>query len=130
MLKAYIHWPCNKFFLKLTILQSYAPINESSEEDKDEFYEQLQAAKVKVLKNNICLIIEDFNAKVGSDNSTYEIPMGKHGMGERNDNGTRLVEFCSENGMVITGTIFQHKSIHKYTWKFPDSNTNNQIDHF
>ena len=66
-----------------------------------------------------------FNAKVGSDNSTYESTMGNHGMGERNNNGTRLVDVCSENGIVI----FQHKNIHKYTWTSPDSNTSNQIDH-
>ena len=114
--------------MKLTLLQCYAPTNEASEEDQEEFYEQLQAVKEKVPKHNICIIMGDFNAKVGSDNLTYESTMGKHGMGERNDNGTRLVEFCSENGMVITGTIFQHKNIHKYTWTSPDSNTNNQID--
>jgi endonuclease/exonuclease/phosphatase family metal-dependent hydrolase len=31
--------------------------------------------------------------------------------------------------MMITGTIFLHKNIHKYTWTSPDSITNNQIDH-
>ena len=44
-------------------------------------------------------------------------------------NGVRLVEFCSENGMVITGTIFEHKNIHKTIWTSPDHNSNNQINH-
>ena len=34
----------NSKFMKLTILQCYAPTNESSEADKEEFNEQLQAA--------------------------------------------------------------------------------------
>jgi hypothetical protein len=57
----------------------------------------------------------DFNSKVGSDNSAFERTMGRHRLGERNDNGLKLMEFCSENRMVIKGTIFPHKNIHTNT---------------
>ena len=40
---------------------------------------------------------------------------GKNGTGERNNNGVKLVAFCNENELVITGTLFQHKNIHKNT---------------
>ena len=36
-------------------------------------------------------------------------------MGMVNDNGERLKEFCDFIEMVITGTIFPHKEIHKKT---------------
>ena len=51
------------------------------------------------------------------------------GVGERNDNGRRFADMCLENGLVIGGTIFQHKTMHKLSWISPDGRTNNQIDH-
>ena len=39
------------------------------------------------------------------------------------------MNFCSTNKLVIDGTIFPHKHIHKVTWISPDDKTENQIDH-
>ena len=35
--------------------------------------------------------------------------MGMQGVGERNDNGERLANLCSEYGLIIGGTIFRDK---------------------
>ena len=75
------------------------------------------------------IVMGDLNAKVGSSNAHREEVMGKFGVGIMNDNGERLCDFCSVNGLVITGTIFPHKEIHKLTWRSPDGKTVNQIDH-
>ena len=82
-----------------------------------------------VHKHDILLVIGDLNAKVGEDNEGYDNIIGSHGVGERNDNGERLVDFCRLNNLVVTGTIFPHKLIHKQTWTFPGGKTKNQIDH-
>ena len=37
-----------------------------------------------------------------------------------NKNGKLLTDFCTFNNMVIGGSIFQHKDIHKVTRWFPD----------
>ena len=53
-------------------------------------------------------IIGDWNAKVLSQ----ETPgiTGKFGLGIRNEAGQSLIEFCQENALVITNTLFQqHK---------------------
>ena len=42
--------------------------------------------------------------------------MGREGRGVQNDNGERLVERCAFNNMVIGGTLFPRRSIHKLTW--------------
>ncbi|XP_072169569.1 uncharacterized protein [Diadema setosum] len=46
-----------------------------------------------------------------------------------NDNGERLLDFCATNDLVIGGTLFPHKNIHKLTWISPNGRDRNQIDH-
>ncbi|KAK3796976.1 hypothetical protein RRG08_015842 [Elysia crispata] len=115
--------------IKINILQLYAPTNAASEEEKEEFYDQLQRITEKLPRKDVNIIMGDANAKVGSDNISYEEIMGKQGLGVMNDNGERFADFCSLNDLVIGGTIFPHKDIHKVTWVSPDGGTENQIDH-
>lgn len=93
----------------LSILQCYAPTNDHEEEDKDLFYEQLQAEMEKIPKHDVRIVMGDLNAKVGDDNAGFERTMGKHGCGSINNNGERFIEFCAENDMVIGGTLFNVK---------------------
>jgi hypothetical protein len=71
----------------------------------------------------------DFNANIGSDNNGYEKNMGEFGLGIMNENGERLADAYALNNLVIGGTVFQHKRIHKATRVSPDHVTENQIDH-
>ena len=115
-------------YVKLTLIHVYAPTNDTDEEAKEHFYEKLQATVEKTPKHDLLVIIGDLNAKVGSNVEGYERVMGKHGVGTRNDNGEKLCDFCGMNDLVITGTIFPHKKIHKQTWISPDRRSCNQID--
>ncbi len=137
--KALIEWePVNNRIIKarfnsnqinITLFQVYAPTEEAEEEVKNEFYEALQSKVSQVPKQDMLIVAGDFNAKVGQNNDGYESIMGLHGCGTRNENGEKLVDFCQENKLVIGGTIFPHKDIHKFTWISPDRRTQNQIDH-
>ena len=116
-------------FQKVSIIQCYSPTNQATDESKENFYGQLQSIMDKTPKRDICIVMGDMNAKVGSDNSTRETTMGKHGVGEMNENGELFADFCGTNELVIGGTLFPHKKIHKVTWTSPDLHTKNQIDH-
>ena len=73
------------------------------------------------------LLIGDFNAKVGC--SIEPSITGSFGLGEWNDTGDRLVEFCAENELTITNTLFKQPNRRLYTWTSPDGNSRNQIDY-
>ena len=77
------------------------------------FYEELQDLLEVTPKKDILFIIEDWNAKVGSQ----EIPgvTGKFALGVQNEAGQKLIEFCQENALVIANTLFQQtqeKTLH------------------
>ena len=75
-----------------------------------------------------CLFITgDWSAKVGSQ----EIPgvTGKFGLGVQNEAGQRLTEFCQENTLILTNTLFEQHKQRFYTWASPDAQHRNQIDY-
>ncbi|VDO55559.1 unnamed protein product [Schistosoma margrebowiei] len=114
--------------ITMNIIQCYASTNDSDDDIKDQFYERLQSI-IKCPRKDLTILMGDLNAKVGIDNTGYEDIMGRHGLGQRNENGGRFANLCAFNKLVIGGTIFPHKRIHKATWISPDHTTENQIDH-
>ena len=113
---------------KLTLVQVYAPTN-SAPEEKDDFYGMVQGVLDAVPGHDLKILLGDFNAQIGSDRTGWDDIMGSEALGTRTDNGERLLSCCSVNKLKIGGSIFQHKSIHKATWRSPDGRTANQIDH-
>ena len=79
-------------------------------------------------RHDMIVVMGDLNTKEGINNTNREEVMGKFGFGVMNDNGKRLCDFGSANGLVITATIFLHKEIHKLTL-VATRITVNQIDH-
>ena len=45
------------------------------------------------------MVMGDLNAKVGKNSTKKEKVMGKFGVGVMTDNGERLCDFCSANGL-------------------------------
>ena len=112
-----------------TIIQVYAPTNDAEEEEKEDFYQQLQSSYNKRKARDLTTVIGDLNVKAGSDNMNWEASMGPHGEGVINENGEMICDSCASNGLDIGGTLFPHKKSHKVTWRSPDGITENQIDH-
>ena len=114
----------------MTVIQTYAPTEEYDEGTKELYYEQLQQISQKVPKHDLLVVMDDINAKMGNDNKDYENILGKNGIGVLNDNGQRLIDFFQLNDLVISGSLFQQKDVHKAMWTAPHGLIKNQIDHF
>ena len=83
----------------ITVIQAYAPTSNAKEAEFEWFYEDLQDPLELTPKKDVLFIVDDWNAKVGSQ----EIPgvTGKFGLGIQNEAGQRLIELCQENALVI-----------------------------
>ena len=57
----------------------------------------------------------DRNAKVVSISHCNIV--GNFGLGDKNDRGGRLIQFCKLNQLIITNTWFQQPPQKLYTWK-------------
>ena len=112
----------------LNIIQVYAPTSESEEEEVEQFYTDLQNIKNKIPSREMCIIMGDFNAKIGQGEDK-ECGIGPHGLGERNERGDMLASFCQTNNLTVTNTLFQHRNSRKYTWVSPGERHRNQIDY-
>ena len=119
----------NERRINMDLIQCYAPTNDSDDQDKEEFYSRLLTIIQDRPERNVIIVMGDFNAKIGSDNRGYEEIMGQQGLGEMNTMGNLFADLCATSDLVIGGSYFQHRRIHKATWVSPDLQTENQIDH-
>ena len=111
----------------ITVIQVYAPTDNSEEAEVERFYEDLQDLLELTPQKDVFFIIGDWNAKVGSK----ETPgvTGKFGLGIWNEAGQRIIEFCQENALVIANTLFQQQKRKLFTWTSPEGQHQNQIDY-
>ena len=81
--------------LHYVVIQVYALTSNAEEAEVEQFYEDLQDLLELTPQKDVFLIIEDWNAKVGSQ----ETPgvTGKFGLGVQNETGQRLIEFSQEH---------------------------------
>ena len=133
-----------------TLVQAYAPTNVAEANPKDDFYRVLDGVLRDIPSRDFLVMLGDFNARVGNDANTWSGVIGRHGavsegdgevpskqgvvekesvVEEPTDNGLRLLNFCASHGLCVSGTFFQHRNIHKYTWYQRGYETKSQIDH-
>ena len=111
----------------ITVIQVYAPTSNAEEAEVQWFYEDLQDLLELIPPKNVRFIIEDWNAKVGSQ----ETPgvTSKYVLGVQNETRKRLIEFSQDNALVIANTLFQQHKRRLYTRTSSDSQHQNETDY-
>ena len=110
-----IHFQGKPF--NITVIQAYAPTSNAEEAEVEWFCRDLQDLLELTPKKDVLFIIGDWNAKVGSQETSGVT--GKFGLGVQNEAGQRLIEFCQENTLVIANTLFQQHKRRLCTWTSP-----------
>ena len=130
------YWPVNDRIIMckikatpfdLAVVQVYAPTSDYSDEEVEEFYENLQEVLKQVKSTDVLLILGDFNAKVGT--TAMSTCLGKYGLGKTNERGETLINFCERTKLTIVNTQFKQPSRKLYTCKSPGDIRRNQIDY-
>uniref|UniRef100_A0A1I7VGI5 Endonuclease/exonuclease/phosphatase domain-containing protein n=1 Tax=Loa loa TaxID=7209 RepID=A0A1I7VGI5_LOALO len=92
---------------------SHAPILQTDlvEKKKNRFYTNLCRFIQKVPSYDKVIIFGDLNARVEKNFEAWKSVLGKHGIGNCNDNERFLLEFCAKQQLTITNVIFQQGTV-------------------
>ena len=81
------------------LMTVYAPQHGRNDEEKYLFFLQLQEEIDKHRQNEDVIVMGDLNGHVGQRTEGYEQVIGHHGIGQRNTEVDRILNFCNSNGM-------------------------------
>jgi hypothetical protein len=87
----------------IIFLALYAPTDDATVKEKDDFYEMLTAQMDSVRSNQELILRGDLKGKVGSRRNDEGV--GMHGETEVNDNGDRLISLCKQYNLKISDTF-------------------------
>ena len=88
----------------------------------------LQKTMDTIPTRDMKIFMGDWNAKV-SKAYRKSNSLGVCGLGNQNERGEDLIEFCNANNLAVTNTLFEHHPRHLYTWISPGKKTRNQTDY-
>ena len=93
------------------------------------FYVQLDTILTAIHEIDKVFLLGDFNARVGRSADVWTGVIGRHGVGNVNDNVILLLSKCAEHRLLITNTTFRMKDKHKTSWMHPRSKHWHLIDY-
>ena len=74
--------------------------------DNERFYNQLQYAVAEVPATEIPIPVVDWRGHVGANAGVFSDASGGHGLGTRNKEGERVIEFAMAKGLLFDNTWF------------------------
>jgi len=90
----------------LYVLTVYALYSGKLEEEKDSFWNEVFHLVNCIPQNEMVVLAGDMNRHIGSSNVSYDGMQGGFGYGDRNADGSRILEFADGLYLVICNTLF------------------------
>jgi hypothetical protein len=106
-----------------------APSEDRRDDVKDSFHDELGRVFDQFPKYDMKILLCDFNAQVGKEDILNPTIGNKSSHDINNDNRVRVVSFATSRKLLVKGTTFPYRDIHKYTWTSPEGKTHNQTGH-
>jgi len=95
----------------LSILEDYAPTEDTADADKDAFYNDLASVVESVSTHDNLLMLGDFKAVTEQRSADYEDVVGPFGAGNPSNNSSRLLSLCSSHGLIVSGSWFRRLNV-------------------
>ena len=86
----------------------HATSAKKSDDSKDSFYKELEQILDHFPKYHMKILLGDFNAKMGRENTFKQTIGNKRLRQGSNDNGVRIVNFATSKNLVVKNTMFPH----------------------
>ena len=113
--------------LILNIVSAYAPQVNSSMEEKNEFWQDLDGLIESVSKQERIVLGADLTIQVGEGNIRDAEVMGRYGAGTRNEEERMVVDFSKRMNLAVVNTYFKKKDEHRAMYKSCGKST--QVDY-
>lgn len=104
--------------LDVSVIQVYAPTADRSEEEHEDFYDEL-GDLVRSQKCSYLVVMGDFNARVGP-RKPGEHYIGTNGVEGRNESGERLANFCEMHHLFHGNSQFVKAPAKRWTHVSPN----------
>ncbi|XP_049864013.1 craniofacial development protein 2-like [Schistocerca gregaria] len=112
---------------RTTVVQVYMLTSSADDEEIEEMYDQIKEI-IQIVKGDENLIVMgDWYSVVGKGREGNVV--GEYELGQRNERGSHLVEFCTEHNLIIGNTWFKNHKRRLYAWKNPGDTKRYQIDY-
>ncbi|XP_072025345.1 craniofacial development protein 2-like [Amphiura filiformis] len=114
--------------VNISVVQAYAPTSTADDETINSFFHELQETINKILTETLP---SSWGISMPKLEMTWltMMPLESLDWAKLMREGERLADFCNENELIVTNTLFQQHPRRLYTWISPDGRTRNQINY-
>lgn len=99
----------------ISFIQVYASQTGRLVKEKEWFYEELHEMVNKTRHREDLIMIGDYNEHEERERDGFEGVIGAHIIGDKNDNGRRILDSCLLNNAAIMNTFYELQESHKWT---------------